>query len=189
MMTSASQVSIEWLFRNAIEENVLAGGHAKRVAIHNKPEADDNKRNSQLVALNIASYTFRIVALFDFSTDPLTLAHFSRQAANTGCEHSNHTLSDSFTELTNMICGAVNRQLGKAFRHAGMSTPMLLDSTCAHYISLLNPTHVLRLEVRLDDSVRFDVMVCTCLSRNTRLDFSVAQSKHEEAESGELQLF
>jgi len=189
MMTTASKQSMEWLFRKSIEENLLAAFHASRVLISNKPEGVDNRKNRKIFVLNISSYTFRVVVLFNFGTDGLTHTHFSRQSSNVDEGRSKHKLEDSIAELANMICGSVNRHLSEAFRHAGMSTPIQLDSACAHYISMLAPSHVMRFEVKLDDLLSFDVMICTCLSQNTKLDFTVDQLQHEDIEHGALELF
>jgi len=189
MITLGSLSAIEWLFRNSIEENCKAGGDASRVLVHARSGQIGSLKNRQLVALNISSYTFRIVTLFDFSTDRAAIARFDKQFAGDENISKDTKLGDTIAELTNMICGSVNRRLGDTFRHAGMSTPMLLDHSCAQYISMLDPTHVMQLEVVIEDSVCFDLTICICVGANVTLDFDVDRSSHQESGSGEIELF
>lgn len=190
-MISANAVnSIEWLFDKAIRDN-------------STPEPDDRctvevksgmsplveSAAHRLVVLNISSYAFRIVALFDFGTDAATLAHLAKIMHRGDETFERQALLDAFGEFTNRVCGEVNRGLTANFRHSGMSTPFILANSCLSYLSVLEPSQVRSFEVAINDTVRFEAIVCICVDSETSLDFQIDRSAQEETSSGELELF
>lgn len=190
MISPKAAASIAWLFERALRENSVAGPQDQCLVTRRPPAAlpgDDAKK--QLVVLSISSYVFRIVALFVFDTNPQTAAHFAKLARSTNPHLQGQALSDAYAELVNMICGAVNRGLRADFRHSGMSTPFVLESSCAQYVSILNPSQTHAFEVVVNDGVRFQLIVCTCVAGGANLDFDVDRSAQEEEVSGELELF
>lgn len=191
MISAKAITSIGWLFEQAIRENSVAGGQDRCVVTSRPlaamPQADAAKR--QLVVLNISSYVFRIVALFVFESDAATATHFARVLRSNQPQLQGQALLDAYAELTNMICGAVNRGLRADFRHSGMSTPFLLESSCADYVSILNPSHTHAYDVEINESVRFQLVVCSCVAASANLDFDIDRSTREEEVSGELELF
>ena len=188
MMTASATASMEWLFEKALRDNSVLGPEdncAVRIMADMPPPVESATR--QLVVLNISSYVFRIVALFDFDTAAPTAAHFAKLV------HRSETLEkqallDAFGEFANRVCGEVNRGLSANFRHVGMSTPFALESTCLGYLSVLNPSQMSSFEVDINDALRFDVIICICVDSETSLDFHVDRSAQEEI-SGELELF
>lgn len=188
MISAGAIASIEWLFEKALQDNSILGPEDRcLVKLQAKGGATVGSAAHHLVVLNISSYVFRIVALFDFDTAAPTAAHFAKLV------HRSETLEkqallDAFGEFANRVCGEVNRGLSANFRHVGMSTPFALESTCLGYLSVLNPSQMSSFEVDINDALRFDVIICICVDSETSLDFHVDRSAQEEI-SGELELF
>lgn len=190
MITPDAIASIDRLFEKSIRDRSLAGpDDFCEVAIvpDVAPSAVEGKRH--LVALTISSYLFRFVALFDFGRDAATLAHLAKLAHSPESALEGQALADAYAELVNMICGGVNRGLSTVFRHSGMSTPFVLESTCAGHLQILDPARYSTFKVTINGSVRFDVLLCVCLAPDTTLDFRVDRDEAEEAAAGELEFF
>lgn len=190
MITANASAAIDWLFEKAVRDNSVLGGEESCIVTRKAEMAapvEEAKR--QLVVLNISSYAFRIVALFDFGTDAATVAHLARLSRSGDKTLEGQALFDAYAEFVNMVCGAVNRGLCAELQHAGMSTPFLLESTCSRYVSVLGPTRVQAYEVAINDGVRFNFTVCVCVANATTLDFDIDRSENEAASSGELELF
>ncbi|WP_156970618.1 hypothetical protein [Andreprevotia chitinilytica] len=185
-MTPRAVAAIEWLFEQSIQDNIHAGsGENSRFDKRKITQAEQGER--KLVVLNISSYLFRIVALFDFDSSPSTVQYLQRHSRSQDLQ--GQLLLDAYAELVNMICGKVNRALCEAFRHAGMSTPFFLESSCAAYVDLLEPTHAQTYEVAIGDDVRFNLIVCICSSDDGQVDFDVDRTAQPEEIGGELELF
>jgi hypothetical protein len=190
MITAKASAALDWLFEKAIRDNsVLAGGESCTVSRKAEVAAPAEDSQRQLVVLNMSSYLFRIVALFDFDSAAAATAHLARQTMSGDRALEGQARFDACAEFVNMVCGAVNRGLCTAFQHAGMSTPFQLESSCARYLSVLTPSRVQCFEVAVDDGMRFNVTVCVCLAAGTTLDFDVDRSEPEVAAGGELELF
>jgi hypothetical protein len=162
MISARATSSLDALFKQSILEH---GGETFSVTRETEMPVSDEEHS--LLVLSISSYLFRIVALFDFAPPA----------------------RDADAELINMICGAVNRGLSTVFAHAGMSTPYVLESSCAQYLPLLEPDLTLHYAVQSGSSSRFNLAACLCVTSGTTLDFSLDLSAHEDASSGELELF
>jgi len=195
MISANAEASIERLFENAIRGNIALPDDRCRIdwrdgraaaASVDAANAANNKR--RLVALTVSTYLFRIVALFDFGNDPATAAHLARLSRSGKTALAGQELHDACNELGNIICGEVNRGLSSRFRHAGMSTPFVLESSCIEHIESLAPSAVWRAEVTVNDEVRFVADVCLCAGRDADLDFHIEAEQQVET-AGELELF
>ena len=189
MVSQGSITGIEWLFEKAVRDNSVSS--SEDACVVSKLAAGKPVQvttNQHLVVLTISTYLFRIVALFQFTNDAATRAHMAQLAKSQTGEIDEQTLKDTYSELVNMVCGAVNRGLGVPFPHIGLSTPFTLESSCSNYVSALEPEYSQRFEVLLNDSVRFNLTLCLCVGSGVSLDFMVDTYEQEE-ESGELELF
>lgn len=190
MMTAKASAAMDWLFEKAIRDHcVLDGGASCTVTRKAEGAVAAEGSQRQLVVLNMSSYLFRIVALFDFDNTAATTAHLTGQGRGGDRSLDDQAQFDIYAEFVNMVCGAVNRGLCAEFLHAGMSTPFRLESSCARYLSVLKPTRVQSFEVAVDDGMRFDVTVCVCLASGATLDFDVDRREPEVEAAGELELF
>jgi hypothetical protein len=188
MISASAIASIEWLFEKSLGSNSVLGPE-DRCAVAFQQALPDHGEEHCLIALNISSYAFRIVALFDFSMDAATKAHFARIMKRGDETLEGQALLDAFGEFTNMICGEVNRGLSTRFRHVGLSTPFVLENTCLSHASMLNPTHLRAIEVAVNDAVHFKIVLCVCVGSESPLDFDIERTEHQEIETGELEFF
>lgn len=189
-VTAMARDALDWAFDKSIRENSVSDPLEPCVVTRlteSPPSTGDEQR--QLVVLNMSSYVFRVVALFDFSMDAATRAHLAKLSRTPLARLDGQALLDACSEWVNMICGAVNRGLSARFPHAGMSTPFPLESSCAHHLSLLNPAWTRVFAVEINQSVRYNLNVCVCVASGSTLDFDLDRSAQEDASSGELELF
>ena len=133
--------------------------------------------SKRLVVLTIASYLFRLTTVFALPDDRSTRSYFSRG-------NREEALDEIFSELGNLCCGAMNRELGGHFPHLGMSTPVVLDAGCLSFIDALKAQHVVSHNVRINDAVALTATLC--LRAYGPLDFRV--NAQDVAEAGVLEL-
>ncbi len=190
MVSQSATAGIEWLYEKAIRENSVSSPDDFCVCTKLPTYTDTAPSKSRhLVVLTISSYLFRIVALFTFKNDQPTNEHMARLCKSQAPELDEQELSDAYAELVNMVCGAVNRGLGTPFPHVGMSTPFTLESSCANYVTALEPEYLQHYEVAVNDAVRFNLTLCLCTGSDSNLDFRIDTYEPEDESSGELELF
>lgn len=191
MITASALSSIDWLFEKAAQESSTAGPGDSCIVTELPPDSAfaSKPKNRELVVLNISSYIFRIVTLIEFDKDASTISHLAKTLRRPESELVGQALVDAYAELVNMICGAVNRSLCTEFRHGGMSTPFFIDTDCANYLSVLNPTSIRAFEVVINEVTRFKLIACICVVREKTLDFNIDRSYQEDVATGELELF
>jgi len=121
MINANTSTAIDWLFEKSVRDNSVPGpeDHCVVTRTTEIPSTDEGAKR-KLVVLNISSYVFRIVALFDFDSDAATTAHLAKIARRTDQTLEGQALLDAYTEFVNMICGAVNRGLSAARLDTGM---------------------------------------------------------------------
>lgn len=190
MISADANSALDWLFENAFRDHGLPDP-ADRCTIRHLAEIPDAQGNSahRLVVLSIASCVFRIVVLFDFAADEATAAYLARISRSSEPTLQGQALTDACTEFANMICGAVNRGLCTKFRLAGMSTPFVLESSCANHLSILNPEQVRHYQATINNKTRIGFTVCLCINDDTTLDFHIDRVRQPVESSGELELF
>ena len=189
MMSANAGAALDWIFERAVYETISLGPEdrcaVKKITGKRERGADSSR---QLIVLNISSYVFRIVALFEFELNAQTRAHLARIARSNAGQLSEQALLDACAELVNMICGSANRKLGESCL-AGMSTPFFLESSCAHHLSMLNPVHEQSFGVEINESVLFYFTLCVCAAGDVEVDFNVDRTIQEVASQGALELF
>ena len=75
------------------------------------------------------------------------------------------------------------------FRLAGMSTPFVLESTCANHLSILNPEQVRHYQATINDKTCIGFTVCLCTNDDTTLDFHIDRARQPVEANGELEWF
>jgi len=133
----------------------------------------------RILVLTVASYVFRLLTIFHVNNDAATESYFTRSDPE-------RVFGEVFSELGNLCCGAMNRDLGKHFLHTGMSTPYLLESQCLAFLKALKPAYVVQHRIVINDSVVLHATLCLCAY--APIDFRVDSEMAEEA-TGELELF
>ena len=76
----------------------------------------------RILVLTVASYTFRLLVIFHLDDDPASAACFTLPG-------SASPYDEVISELGNLCCGAMNRELGNYFLHTGCRRP--ISSTAA----------------------------------------------------------
>lgn len=187
---SASAISsLEWLFEKALRNNSVTGEDQLSLTIQENRGSPIEKRAHRLFVLNISSYVVRIIALLEFGTDAATIAHFAKLMNLGDVKLEGQALLDVFGEYTNRVCGEVNRGLTETLGHTGMSTPFVLENSCLEYLSLLNSPEVRWFKVAINDSVRFNLVLCVCVDNGASVELHVDRSTQEVEMAGELELF
>lgn len=133
----------------------------------------------QLLVFTIANFAFKLLVIFQVEADPATAQYFSRPDAGLGFD-------DVFPELGNLCCGAINRSLGQHFAHLGMSTPYALDSQCLPFLDVLQPGHLARHRIVIEDAVVLHATLCLCAY--APVDFRY-DAREPVVETGGLELF
>ena len=187
MISAGAIASITWLFEKALLNNSVRSA-ADRCAVSFHADIVPDNAPQRLITLNISSYLFRVVALFGFNRDAATVAYFARLMQRGDVMLEEKALLDALEEFANMVCGEVNRGLSASFRHVGMSTPFVLENGCLGHLAILKPAQTQTIKVVINDSVIFEVIVCTCVDAATTLDFRVDRAE-QETSSGELEMF
>lgn len=135
-------------------------------------------RDGNLFVITISSFAFRLLALFQVGTDPESQQYY---------QNGNQiTLEESFSEVTNMCCGALSRELASHFTHLAMSTPFRLSGQCLAFLDELRPNHLARYVVTINNSVRVQCVLCMCCS--AAVDFTVG-AESASLGGGELEIF
>ena len=133
----------------------------------------------KIIVLTISSFLFRLLTIVHINEDSATTAYFKKEA-------SDKSLAEVVSEIGNLCCGAINRELLRHFGHLGMSTPYVLGRESMAFLKELKPGHIAAYAITINDVVPMHVTLCLC--ENAPIDFVVDTSSSEE-ETGALELF
>lgn len=179
MISQQAKQGVEYIFLKAAKASlVLDPGDTCDVApISDAKVAEFPEK--KIIVLTISSFLFRLLTIIHINEDAATTAYFKREA-------SDKSLTEVVSELGNLCCGAMNRELLHHFGHLGMSTPYVLGRESMAFLKELKPGHVAAYALTINDSVQMHVTLCLC--ENAPIDFVVDTSAAEE-ETGALELF
>lgn len=179
MITENVKHGIDFVFTKAAKANlaVNSGDHVEITALPVGKLIETPEKN--IVVLTISSYLFRLLTIFHVDPDKGTQAYFTKG-------ESGANFFEVFSELGNLCCGAMNRDLGNYFPHLGMSTPYVLDSKCLPFLKELKPNYLSQHNIVINGSVNMHGTLCMC--SYAPIDFRVDMSIAEE-ETGALELF
>jgi hypothetical protein len=151
---------------------------SKAVNVHHRasPKALEPPRN--VLVITTSSFSFRLLTMFDVAATPEARAYFGGEP--------DAKIETAFSEIANLCCGALNRELSSHFPHLGMSIPYSLSSHCLGCLDELKPEYVSRYAITLNDSVRLEATLCMCCS--APVEFTARAEAATEA-TGELELF
>lgn len=180
MLSDAARRSFVTLFTRAAQRHLaLAAEDQVRVeplpagVRHDPPEPE-------IMVLTISGFSFKLLALFHIDMGAKALqAYFRKPALELG-------MDDVFPELTNLCCGAINRDLGQHFGHLGMSTPYTLHRQCLPFLEVLRPAFVERFRIAINEGVTLHATLCVVAY--APLDFTVSLFEATET-AGELEIF
>jgi len=140
----------------------------------------DEKGERDLVILTISSLLFRLLVIFQIDDGQETRRYFAR-------EESDSAYQESFAEVANLCCGAVNRELLRFFPDLGMSTPYRLKSRGLALLKEWAPGLLTHFAATINGSVRIGVTVC--MIGYAPIDFVFEEDESGATETGELELF
>lgn len=179
MISDQARRSIEQIFIKAAKARlVLDSGDFCDVAPLGGDKAGEMPEKN-IVVLTISSILFRLLLIFHVDESPTTRAYFVRDAGD-------KSFAEVFSEIGNLCCGAMNRELLSHFPDLGMSTPTLLSSRCVSFLGELQPGYLARFAITINGAVELHASIC--LSGYAPLDFAVDLCVAEE-ETGVLEMF
>jgi len=188
MLSSAAKNALDQWFMKAIRQSLtVEASKDSRVCI-DEPQRDIHQ--TKVVMLTSSSYVFRVFSLIYFDADEATRAHLARRTGMSLNDMSQQKFVDAICECANMCAGSLNRDLGKVYRHIGLSTPNILEVQSAHHLGSLNSGHLRHFRVEVNGVNLFRASLCVCEFED--MDFhapSEAAAAEAEVESGELELF
>ncbi len=132
-----------------------------------------------IVVLTLSSILFRLLLIFHIDENPATRSYFVKDA-------SDKSLAEAFSELGNLCCGAMNRDLLSHFPDMGTSTPYLLSGRCASFLGELKPGYLSHFAITINGAVELHASICLCAY--APIDFVVDMRAVEE-ETGVLEMF
>jgi len=179
VISASSKEGVNFIFTNAVRAH-LGVNAADCIEVEQLPEAVlIHPPENFLVVLTVASYVFRLFVVFHLNGDKQTTEYFTNSSASV-------SLTESFSEIGNLCCGAMNRELGKYFLHMGMSTPHQLESKSFQFLGELRPGYVSQFKIQINKSLLMHATLGLCAY--APIDFCVDKTAAPEA-TGELELF
>jgi hypothetical protein len=143
---------------------------------------------SHVVVLSVASYRFRLLLGLHFTPDAATRERLARLHGLEPEAMVDRAFDDAIAECGNLVCGTLNRELGRAFPHVGMSTPDVLRRGAIEQLGLLRCGHVRHL--RLEHGGEAAWHATLAVSTQGPLDFDLPPAEAVETEAaGELEFF
>ena len=192
MLSEQAKVGLDRIFAQAAKSTLLVDSddrleiEVSRGVSEMRDESGDSGKTSAkekkvgpFIVLTIASYNFRLLVLFHLDVDPVSRQYFTSGNPTRG-------LGEALSELGNLCCGAMKRELGKHFPHTGMSTPYILEGKCLAFLDELEPTHTSRQRIVINDDISLHAALCLCAY--TPIDFRVEAAAAVE-QTGMLELF
>lgn len=140
-------------------------------------------RSTHAVMLSIATYRCRLHFLLHHGQGAGLAALLGHTVDGEGRPIP---LRDVLAEFGNLACGAINRELGRSWHYAGMSTPSHLTGHALDNIVLLQDQHQIHLSVMQDQTPLLGVSLL--IGAKAPFEFDRTLDTTEQA-AGELEFF
>lgn len=141
---------------------------------------------SRMVLMLIASHEFRMVLALSFPRNRDTHAYLVRVGRMVENDDSEQAFRDAISETGNLCCGTVNREIGRFYRHTGMSTPQIIDSRSAPHVDTLSHHQLSHFRIGVGGGCCFHASLC--IYAHEPMDFEWLPETEPET-SGELEFF
>jgi hypothetical protein len=184
MISSRAREGFDCIVERSLRDGLAAGDDTAALSV--RLASMDEIPESRAVMLSVASYTFRLMLFLHFDLDDRTRAHFARRLGVEAADLADQAFLDAVSEAGNMVCGTLNRELGRVFPHIGMSTPHMLDRECLLHVGRLRVGHQSHVRLTLSSDTAFHATLC--VSDYADIDFDAPAEEHTAA-SGELEMF
>jgi len=183
LITTKAKRAIDDMFARGIQASI-ASVPETTAAVTPKPEVSTDVA-SQIVALTVCSYQFRLMVMIYFSPDLPTREYIAALNRVTASDMDDQAFLDAIGEFGNICVGSVNRDMARVFSNVGMSTPNILDRRSALFLQSLGSDHIQHFEIKLGEGQCLHASLC--LNAFDDLDFAIDLA--EEETSGELEMF
>jgi hypothetical protein len=177
MSEQSKQALAGAFFRAAKASLVRAPDHA--IDIAPLEGVNDVQAGQTVLVITTSSFTFRLLTLFHFPATPESRAYY-------GSGPADPRFDAVLSEVVNLCCGTLNRELSHHFPHLGMSIPYSLGRSCLTTLGDLKPEYLARYAITVNNSVRVEATLCMCCSANVEVSAGVEVA---EEKTGELELF
>jgi hypothetical protein len=137
------------------------------------------RTESPLLLITISSFVFRLVTIFQFSNSDATREYYSGSGSTVSPE-------ETFTEVVNLCCGALSRELSAQFKHLAMSIPYRLESSCLEFLGELKAGLTTTYDITINDAARMRATLC--LSSSRPIEFAAPAPEVSHA-GGALEMF
>lgn len=137
------------------------------------------KTESPLLLITISSFVFRLVAIFQISGSEATRLYYTGSDSSAAAE-------EMFTEVVNLCCGALSRELSAQFKHLAMSIPYRLESSCLNFLGELKAGLTTTYDITINDAARMRATLCMSSSRPIELAAPAPEVSHT---GGALEMF
>jgi hypothetical protein len=195
MITERAKMSFDTIFPRCMEEALSSDAH-QNWDIQAVSEKDITAK--QFIMLTVSSYEFRLIVLFHFSSDA-TSRQYVLDVLNKYAKDNEKVLStdltvskyyDFLSELGNLMCGVLKREIFQFYPHLGLSTPNILTKDSQQYVNGSPIDHAIHMKASTDDDIEFYGSIY--VSSSGTLDFDPAAAINKSAEvvdTGALELF
>jgi len=150
---------------------------------------DDLFEISSAPAASAAGGSLLIITTSSFAFRLLTIFHVDDNEANRGYfvpAGSGLSLQDSFAEVANLCCGALNREIAPCFPHLAMSIPCRLSARCLEHLPQLNPDYTAGFKININSAASIGVTLCMCCTAAVEIPMTLTAVQQS---SGELEMF
>lgn len=176
LMSDLSRCHFEDAFRRAATTNLVRSPNDSISIEPLKSQETSRVPDSRLVIITISSFAFRLLTLFQVVDNPAMRAYFGGAAAA--------RIDETFAEVANLCCGALNRDLSQSFPHLAMSIPYSLSSRSLRFLDVLHPQFLSGHSICIDSQIHVEATLCMCCTAAVHLGASV---KRPDEEAGVLQ--
>ena len=137
------------------------------------------RTESPLLLITISSFVFRLVAIFQISGNEATRQYYAGSGPALAPE-------ETFTEVVNLCCGALSRELAAQFKHLAMSIPYRLESSCLTFLGELKAGLTATYEITINDAAQMRATLCMFSSRPIEIAAPAPEVSHT---GGALEMF
>jgi hypothetical protein len=186
MITAGASAGFEGLLLQSLKKSMVVMPE-DYCEVDVTPDSGGHEKTS-VVVLTSSSYVFRVMVLIYFNDDFETKTHFARRTGVNAEDMQQQDFMDALCEAANMCSGGFNRELGRFYPHIGLSTPNILERSCADHLHALHAGLVRHFRVIVNSATLFHASMCVC--DYDTIDFTyIAPAAEDTVAEGELEFF
>ena len=180
MLSDQTARNLADAFRRAASATLIrSAGDVCDVKPAIKGAESELQTESPLLLITISSFVFRLVTIFQFSGNEATRQYYAGSGAAVMPE-------ETFTEVVNLCCGALSRELSAQFKHLAMSIPYRLEASSLKFLGELKAGLTTTLDITINDSARMRATLCMSAIRPIELAAPATEVSHA---GGALEMF